>query len=192
MAISETTSVKSIQPAPRHRLLKTEEVFRHPFITVLEDTVVLPSGSVSKWLRWEGGGVSCVICLTAKGKVLVSYQYNNASQRVVEEFPGGGIHKDESPLHAATRELEEEVGLRAGKIKKIEQFLLNNRKTDDLCHVFLATELEECATRPDDGELIETEWVDVAEFDRRIAEGEVENATTLAAWAFFRARVGSA
>ena len=47
------------------------------------------------------------------------------------------------------------MGLRAGKIKKIEQFLLNNRKTDDLCHVFLATELEECATRPDDGELIE-------------------------------------
>ena len=177
---------------PAWTRLKTKAVFRHPYITLLEDTVLLPSGSVSKWLRWEGGGVACVVCLKEKGEVLVSYQYNNAPQRVVEEFPGGGLRENESPLQTATRELEEEVGLRAGKIEKIGRFLLNNRRTDVLCHVFLATELEVCDARPDEGELIETEWVDVAEMDRRIAAGEVENATTLAAWAFFRARVGSA
>ena len=40
-----------------------------------------------------------------------------------------------------------------------------NRRTDNLCQVFLATELAECAARPEDGELVETEWLDIAELD---------------------------
>ena len=177
---------------PAWTRLKTEEVFRHPYITLLEDTVVLPSGRESKWLRWEGGcGAACIVCQNDRGAVLVSYQYNNAPRRVVDEFPGGGIRDDESPLQAAKRELEEEVGLRPGKIEKIGQYLSNNRRTDSLFHVFLATELETCSASPEDGELIDVEWVDIAEFDRRITEGEIENACTLAAWAFFISRVRS-
>ena len=174
---------------PEWKRLKTEEVFRHPYITLLEDTVVLPSGQESKWLRWEGLGTACIVCVNEKREVLVSYQYNNAPQRVVEEFPGGGIRKNEVPSQAARRELEEEVGLHAGKIEKIGQFLSSNRRTDNLCHVFLATDLAQGAARPDDSEIVETEWVEVAELDRRIAEGTIENGHMLAVWTLFKSRV---
>lgn len=174
---------------PKWRRLKTEELFRHPHITLLEDTVVLPSGRESKWLRWEGSGTACIVCLNEQREVLVSYQYNNAPQRVVEEFPGGGILNGEEPSQAARRELAEEVGLRAGNLEKFGQFLSSNRRTDNVCHVFLATDLVQVAARPDDNEIVGTEWVAIEELDRRIAEGTIENGHMLAVWTLFKSRM---
>ena len=46
------------------------------------------------------------------GKFLVEKQYRYGSGSTVEEFPCGMVEKDEDPLDAAIRELEEETGYR--------------------------------------------------------------------------------
>jgi 8-oxo-dGTP pyrophosphatase MutT (NUDIX family) len=55
----------------------------------------------------RGRGVKCV--LTHRGRVLlVRHTYG---QRRVWYVPGGGVRRRESPLHAAAREMREELGV---------------------------------------------------------------------------------
>ena len=52
-----------------------------------------------------------VTVIATKGsKLLVEKQYRHGSQSIVEELPCGMVEKNESPLDAAMRELEEETG----------------------------------------------------------------------------------
>ncbi|CAJ0954814.1 unnamed protein product, partial [Mesorhabditis belari] len=69
------------------------------------------------------------VCLREEGtdgiKVLLVSGGKDGKQWVV---PGGGIERDEQPDQAATRELEEEAGVRAQTIEKIGIFQDDNRK----------------------------------------------------------------
>ncbi len=175
--------------APWERL-STRMIIQHRFFTILEDVVRLPSGSLGHWWRFEDGPDFVVIIpMNDQRQVLVSYQYNNAPQRVVAEFAGGGVEKGESYPDAAQRELMEEVGYYAHKLREIGSFLYQNRHSGRKCRVFLAQELEKRKLAHDDAEFIATEWMDIAAVDERIARGDIDNGVMLAAWCIFKSLV---
>lgn len=90
----------------------SEILFEHPRLTLVEDTVELPSGAEIQWLRFgDGPDIVMIICLDARGRVLMDRQYCHPPRRAVYEFPGGGAEIGESHAEAATRELMEEAGL---------------------------------------------------------------------------------
>lgn len=132
-----------------------------------------------------------MICQDEHRQILIAYQYNNAPERVVDEFPGGGIEVDESGIDAARRELLEETGIHANTVREIGSFLINNRRSADRMRVFVATDIEVRAAQPDMTEYIAHEWVSIQEIDRRIRFGEIENGMLLAAWSLFRVDVAS-
>jgi hypothetical protein len=81
----------TLQPWAR---LSTQTLFKHRFFTILEDVVRLPTGKLGRWWRFDDGpDFVNIICMNERQQVLVSYQYNNAPQRVVAEFAGGGVEK---------------------------------------------------------------------------------------------------
>jgi ADP-ribose pyrophosphatase YjhB (NUDIX family) len=173
-----------LQPWER---ISTETLFTHRFFTILEDVVRFPNGRPGKWWRFnDGPDFVTIICLNERRQVLVSYQYNNAPQCVVAEFAGGGVEPGESYPEAARRELMEEVGYDAHDSREIGAFLFQNRHSSRKCRVFLATQLEERSATPDEAEFIETEWLDIATLDHRIASGEIDNGIMLAAWCLFK------
>ncbi len=53
---------------------------------------------------------------------------------------------------------------------------------------FLADDLVEASLPPDPEEFIENIWVDEAELERLIRDGEIVNAFLLATWALYRAK----
>ncbi len=168
-------------------VLASRTIFVHPRLTLIEDTVRLPSGQETEWLRYaDSGDVVAVICVDEARRVLVSFQYNPAPGRVVEEFPGGGIAPGETVEEGARRELLEEIGLYAHRIERIGAFLLNNRRWSGRCHVVVATELEERQASPDAEEFIAFEWFGAAEVEAQIRSGAFENGSLLAAWSLYR------
>jgi 8-oxo-dGTP pyrophosphatase MutT (NUDIX family) len=162
-------------------------VFEHPVLTLVEDALVLPNGVRTKWLRYASRPDSvCVICVDASGLVLVARQYNPVPGRVVHEFPGGAANAGESHVEAARRELVEEIGLYPRQIRQIGSFLVNNRRSAQKQHVFVAAEFEPRQRAPDPEELIGYEWLAVETIEQKIISGEFENSMLLAAWSIFR------
>jgi ADP-ribose pyrophosphatase len=170
--------------------VSTQILFKHRFFTILEDVVRLPTGQLGRWWRFDDGpDFVNIICMNERQQVLVSYQYNNAPQRVMAEFAGGRVEQGESYPDAAQRELMEEVGYYARELREIGSFLFQNRHSSRKCRVFLATQLEERKIAHDDAEFIETEWLDIPVLDSRIASSEIDNGIMLAAWCVYKTTV---
>ena len=176
-----------LQPWKR---IRSQMLLDHPYCHIVEDTVILPSGREAIWWRHAGAHeVVCVIGLDSEQRVLIAYQYNNAPQRVVDEFPGGGVEADEPYSDAARRELLEETGFYAHRLREIGSFLINNRRSAERMRIFVATDLEQRTATTQEEENVAYEWVAIDEVERRIRAGELENSTLLAAWSIFRAKI---
>ncbi|HNT76795.1 MAG TPA: NUDIX hydrolase [Anaerolineae bacterium] len=175
---------ETVKPWP---VLASRTLFSHPRLTILEDTVLLPSGHQTTWLRFpDSRDVVAIICLNHEKQILVAYQYNAGPRQVVDEFPGGGVATNESYLEGARRELLEEVGIYAHEFQEIGAFLVNNRRWSGRCRVFVATQIETRQAAPDAEEFISYEWLSVEQIEQQIRDGVLENGTLLAAWTLFR------
>lgn len=161
-------------------------LFEHPRLNLVEDTLELPTGEEIAWLRYEGlQDFVSVLCLR-RGEVLVIYQYNPPTEKVVAEFPGGIIDAGESPEAAARREVEEEVGLRLAQLHPLGSYFVNPRRAAIRCHVFCGEGVEEVAARPEPTEFIASEWLSADALEARMRDGRIENVNLLAAWALYR------
>ena len=98
-----------------------------------------------------------VVAVTAEKRILVLRQYRYPTRGYNYELPGGGAGR--LPLaRAAQKELEEETGRRAGRLRKLGEYVVYSGLSSEICHVFLATNL-----RPGRQQLEETEHVTVHE-----------------------------
>lgn len=95
-----------------------------------------------------------------KGKQFVMvWQWRHGAKSLSLEFPGGVFEPGENPEEAAARELQEETGYIAGKIKKIGEFNPNPAIMSNRVHFFLAENLSIGMTNPDEDEYVEVALV---------------------------------
>ena len=127
-----------------------------------------------------------VIPLTSDGHVVMIRQYRHGRQEVTLEIPGGMVDpQDADPGEAARRELLEETGYWAGRVQRLGAIAPNPAIQDNLCHSYLATELEHRGVTQLDGtEDIEVELVPLAQIPRLILGGEISHALVVVAFAF--------
>ena len=179
-------NLNSREPLPWQQL-SSRVVFDHPRLSLVEDTVILPSGKQTEWLRFQNRqDFVLVICVDSARRILLSRQYCHPVGRVVHEFPGGLVDAGESPMEAARRELMEEVGWYAHHLDAIGSFLPYVRRSSIRALLYVATSLEERHLPADSEEFIAYEWVDVATLEARMRSGELENGHLHAAWNLFR------
>lgn len=103
------------------------------------------------------------------------------------ELPAGKLDVDgESALQTAKRELAEEIGQEAEHWTEIECYHPSSGYSDELVHVFAATELRPCAdAEPDACERIEIVRWPLADLDAAVAA--TNDAKTLIGLAWLRA-----
>ncbi len=115
-------------------------------------------------------------------------QWRLPADAALLEIPAGGLDVDvdgskEDPDVAAPRELEEETGLRAGSWRKLATFYTAPGFTDELMHLYLATDLQPAAAAgrlgPDEDERLILEWRPWRDAVAAVERGEIRDAKSI-------------
>jgi len=158
-------------------------VFKHPRLNLVEDTVELPDGKKTTYLRHaptEAFSV-CAIAVNDRQEMLLQKEYSYPPNEVMWQLPGGGGNAGEDIIQAANRELSEESGVMGKQCTLLGSYYLDNRRSDIKQYVVLCTDLEEKIAQRDEEEFIETHWIPLSELSSYISSGEFNNAPLLAA-----------
>jgi len=124
------------------------------------------------------------------GTIALVRQYRHPAVRYLLELPAGTLDDQESPEAGAARELEEELGLVAGKLEKLSEFFVSPGFCEEKMWLYLATDLTETAQRLDDDEMIEVVRLPIERALQMITDGEIEDAKTIIGLMLAAPRIG--
>lgn len=135
-----------------HEVLSTEQVFDGHVIRVYIDQVRMPDGRSAEWERVAHPGAVGMVPLTDDGEVIMVRQYRHAVRGVLLEIPAGKLDMGEAPLDCASRELAEEVGMKAAEMIPLAEFFNSPGYSDERFFLYLARGLspEQAETEPDE------------------------------------------
>ncbi|MGI6217071.1 MAG: NUDIX domain-containing protein [Coriobacteriales bacterium] len=165
----------------RESIIGSERVFDGRLVKVDSVTVKLPDGREKKREVIRHPGAVALIVVDDRDRVLLERQYRVAADDVITEIPAGKIDPGEDPDHAAVRELAEETGFRAGRVEYIFDCMTAVGYSDEVISFYRAYDLEMGERSLDDGEFLNTFWMDREEFYRQVMEGKISDSKTMIA-----------
>lgn len=158
--------------------LGSEEVYAGPIFQVARDTVREGDKTYTRDVVRHSGGASVVAVFNDQTVALVR-QYRHPTARYLLELPAGKLESGERPEVCAARELEEEIGVVAGRLEYLAEFYTTPGFCAEKLWVFLATELTETASNLEDDEIVEMVRLPFTRALAMIASREIEDAKTI-------------
>ena len=125
--------------------------------------------------------------------VILVRQYRAAVDRELLEIPAGKRDvTGEAVEVTAARELEEEIGMRAGRLELLGRFLNSPGFCDEESYLFLARDLTPCATSAQglEEQHMTVERIALADVPALIARGDLVDAKSIIGLLLVRERLG--
>lgn len=161
------------------QILSSEIAWSGKIFNVERMDVRLPNGRTSVRDVVRHRGAVAIVALTETGKIALVRQYRTALDRVTVEIPAGKLDPGEEPLECAKRELKEETGFVAGRIAYLTTIASSCGFSDELIHIYLATQLGFEGAEPDEDEFLNVDLVPVNELVDAVLDGKIEDAKTV-------------
>ena len=163
------------------KILGATRVYSGSLLNVEAVDIELPNGHRTVHDVIRHPGAVAVIALDSQGRVLIVHQYRTALERLTREIPAGKLDPGEEALECARRELAEETGYIAGRIRYLAPIAIAAGYSDEIIHLFLATDLEPGEANPDEDEFIACEWIALDELVDEVLDGKLEDSKTVIA-----------
>jgi len=156
------------------KTIDTERIFEGKIINVRRDRVTVMEGESFREIVEHNGG-AVIAAVKSDGRMIMVRQFRKPAERVMLEVPAGKIDEGENPETAALRELKEETGYTAGKIRKLTQMYPSVGYSEEILHLYLCTELTAGETCFDENEAIDIEEYDIDELVSMVMNGTIQD-----------------
>ncbi len=166
----------------------SEYLYRGRVVNLRIDTVRLPNGKTTKREIIEHRGAVAILPLDQAGRIAFVRQFRKPIDRAILEIPAGTLDPSEDVQTCLHRELREETGLVAGKVEHLAGYYSAVGFCTEFIEVYLATDLRQEQTGPDEDEFVEVIWLPLAEAYRMVERGEIVDGKTLVGLLSLRAR----
>ncbi len=170
-------------------VLAVEELYHGRIFDVSLYTVREGEKTYQREVVHHPGG-ACAVAVFDDQTVALVRQYRHPTVRYVLELPAGRLEAPERPEDCAARELEEEIGVRAGRMEKLAEFFTTPGFCEEKLWVYLATELSEAEQSLEEDELVEVSRISFPRALEMIASGEIEDAKTIIGLTMAARRLG--
>lgn len=164
--------------------LNKKMLYKGRIITLWNEKVRLPNGNLTNLDIITHPGASAVVPITNDGRFVLVKQYRHAAGRYIYEIPAGTLNKHETPLACAKRELIEETGYKAKKIKKLITIRTTPGFTNESIHIYLAKGLSPAETSHEFDEVMSVKIFSKGELIKMIKTGKIVDAKTLVGFFF--------
>jgi ADP-ribose pyrophosphatase len=148
-------------------------------VTLTEETVTLPNGIEVEYQFVHHPGGAAVVALNDQGEICLLRQYRPVANEWLWELPAGKRDNEEQPLLTAQRELAEEAGIEAIRWAQLGAIYSSPGIFTEVIHLYLATDLKEVGSHPEEHELFELHWLPLARALAMAQNGEIQDAKTI-------------
>jgi ADP-ribose pyrophosphatase len=155
-------------------------------LTFRIDEVRLPNGRIGSREYLDHPGAVAVIPFIDKKNIVLVQQHRYPFHTDTWEIPAGKLARRENPLLCAKRELREETGFKAGRIKKILSYWPTVAFANEVIHIYAVHDLKAGHAAPDEDEFVRTKVWPYNKALEAVRRGIIKDAKTiiaLLAWA---------
>ncbi|MCL5428029.1 MAG: NUDIX hydrolase [Candidatus Marsarchaeota archaeon] len=166
-------------------------IYREKYATIAVTKLHGKRGTYSHAITL-GRPVAAILPVFYDGSILMEKQYRSAIRRWVYEIPAGHVDGNETPRHAAGRELEEETGYRATKLALMYKAYESPADKNFPMHVFLATGLKKGSQNLEDTERIKLKRASQSRALAMVRDNEIVDMKTIGAILFYNDYINAA
>jgi len=164
-------------------------IFKNNWWTYKKDDCELPSGRPGEYHYVHTNGSSMIVPIMKDGRILMVKQYRYLVEKESIEFPCGSVKDGSTYDETAWHELAEETGYSSNRFFQAGEFNPYNGVTNEMCHVYIARELQHVGGTPDESEEFELLPLTVREVDDYIRSGTIWDGMSIAAWHIVKLKI---
>ncbi len=162
----------------RIRTIKQQTIYQGRVIRLIREVLEVNGQRIVRETVKHPGAV-VIVPLLSRERIVFVRQYRRTVDRVLLELPAGTLDPHESRIVCARRELEEETGWRAHRMRKIAQFYAAPGFISEQLTVFLAQQLTLATAHPEPDEEIAPVILSFDEALAKIHSGAICDAKTI-------------
>lgn len=159
--------------------MSTKNIYKGNVVALNIDTVTLPNGATVELEMVRHPGAAAIVPVKDDGTVILIRQFRHAAGGFIIEIPAGKLHPGEAPKVCAARELEEEIGYKAGTLELLSSIFTAPGFTDEVIHIYKATNLYHGTQQLDRDEVLDVMEMSLDRAIEMIREGAIRDAKTI-------------
>lgn len=162
----------------RVRCVKRSTIYQGRVIRLVREVLEIGGRRFARETIRHPGAVVIVPAL-GRSRIVFVRQYRRAVGRILLELPAGTLELGERRDACARRELLEETGWRAGRLRRLGRFYAAPGFLSEEMTVFLATGLRPGTAHPEPDELVTPVILTLQEALAKIRSGAIRDAKTI-------------
>jgi ADP-ribose pyrophosphatase len=166
-------------------ILSSEIVYKGPIFGVRRDQVLEPTGVRTMREVITHPGSVVVMPVLSDGRIILIRQYRHATRQFLWELVAGRMDPGENIKQAAARELIEETGYRAKKLRVFLDLFPTPGFLEERMYILIAEGLTLGKAEPEEDEKIEAKAYKRSELEKMIKNGTLRDAKTIAGLLYY-------